>query len=151
MIISNETYAADFAKLKIDRNELHRRLAKRWSILAALNATASRDVSEALRANPRLGAVEDLRFLETISQVDRVLMDALVDFHHGMQRYFASPQDTKEARTYFQKALGKAQQAQDQAAEAFPHPIDPSGGEVGILRTHTARLVEAIKVMLGQA
>ena len=146
--ISNPTYVTHFARLGIDRKELHRRMARRWSILAELNARGARDVDEALRANPRPSAVEDLQFLATIFQVDHALMDALVDFHHGMQSYFASPQDATEARTYFQKALGEAQEARDRAAGAFPHPIDPSGGEVGILRTDTARLVEAIKEML---
>ncbi len=36
--IDNERYLAAFRPLKIDRQELHRRLARRWSIVAELNA-----------------------------------------------------------------------------------------------------------------
>jgi hypothetical protein len=147
--ISNATYAADFTSLNIDRQELHRRLARRWTILANLNARGAQDVEEALRSAPRPDSVEDLQFLATILQVDQTLMGALVDFHHGMQKYFASPQDARQAREDFQKALAEATQARDQAEKAFPHPIDPSGGEVGIVRTHSTRLVEAIQSMLG--
>ncbi len=150
LTISNETYAAEFASLKIERKELHRRLARRWSILADLNARGAKDVDKALRADPRPSCVEDLQFLATVFQVDQRLMEALVDFHRGMERHFASPQDAKEARGHFQKALTEAKQAQEQAENAFPHPIDPAGGEVGIVRTHSARLVRAIEVMLGK-
>jgi hypothetical protein len=66
-----------------------------------------------------------------------------------MERHFASPPEPNEAREHFQKALSEARQAREQAEKAFPHPIDPAGGEVGIVRTHSARLVQAIGVMLG--
>lgn len=146
--LRNATYAAEFARLRIDRRELHRRLAHRWSVMASLNAQGARDVEEALRSNPRPGSVQDLQFLATILQVDRVLIDALVDFHNGMERYFASPQDANEARARFRRALSEAKQAQTRAAEAFPEPIDPTGGEVGTIRTDTVGLVDAITAMI---
>jgi len=148
--ISNETYAEELAGLKIDRKELHRRLARRWSVLSDLNVRGARYVEEALRANPRPSSVEDLQFLVTMHQVHRPQMNALVDFHKGMEKFFSSPPDAKEARGHFQKALAEAQRAQEVAERAFPSPIDPTGGEVGLVRAYTTRLVEAIKVMLGR-
>jgi hypothetical protein len=150
LTISNETYARDVASLQIDLKELHRRLAHRWSVLAELNARGARDVGEALRSHPRPGCVKDLEFLMTIFQVDQPLMDALVDFHKGMEQYFVSPPGVKEAGGYFHQALAAAKQAQERAERAFPQPIDPTGGEVGIIRTDSARLVQAIEAMLGR-
>jgi hypothetical protein len=146
--ITDITYATEFANLKVDRQELHRRLARRWSILAELNARAAKDVQDALNAGPRTTSIEDLQFLTMILQVDQTLMGALIDFHQGLRDYFASPQNAAQARSDFGKALVEATQARDMAEATFPQPIDPSGGEVGILRTHSARLVEAIRVML---
>ncbi len=148
--ISNETYAEKFAGLKIDRKELHRRLARRWSVLSALNVRGASYVGEALRSNPRPGSVEDLRFLMTMFQVHQPLMNALVNFHKGMAEYFATPPNAKEARGYFEKALAEAELAKESAEKALPRPIDPTGGEAGIVRTHTTRLVEAIKALLGR-
>ena len=147
--ISNETYAAEFAGLQIDRKELHRRLARRWSVLADLNARGTKYVNQALGEDPRPSCVEDLRFVMTMFQVHQPLMDALVDFHKGMEKYFTSPSDAKEARGIFQRALAEAEHAKEVAEKALPHPIDPTGGEVGIVRTHSTRLVEAIRVILG--
>ena len=147
--ISNETYAEEVKSLQISPKELHRRLARRWNTLAELNAKGMRYVDEALRSDARPGSIEDLRFLMTMFQVHQPLIESLVDFHTGMEKYLSSPADTAKARESFRRALVQATRAQEAAEKAFPNPIDPSGGEVGIIRTHSPRLVEAIKVMLG--
>src|SRR5262249_39839497 len=118
--------------------------------LAELNAKGMRYVDEALRSDPRPGSIEDPRFLMTMFQVHQPLIEALADFHAGMEKYLSSPPDTARVRESFRRALVQAARAQEAAEKAFPNPIDPSGGEVGIIRTHSLLLVEAIKVMLGR-
>ena len=59
--IANEAYAAAVARLKLDRGELHRRLARRWHIGAELNRKGAARIREALAANPLAESVEDLR------------------------------------------------------------------------------------------
>jgi len=44
-------------------------------------------------------------------------------------------------------ASEKAKEAQKMAAQAFPHPTDPIGGDVGAVRRYVDLLVQAIEVM----
>ena len=74
--LKNEAYNRAFSRLKIDRTELHRRLARRWQMAAQLNAkgAALSIVRSPLVRNP--DSVEDLEFLRSpirgLSAADRV-------------------------------------------------------------------------------
>src|SRR6185436_13370029 len=67
--ITNEAYLREMTRLKIGRKELHRRLARRWLVVAQLNAKGAEGIAKALAAGPLPGAVDDLRFLQTCFQV----------------------------------------------------------------------------------
>jgi hypothetical protein len=146
--ISNDAYAAAVTALKIDRSELHRRLARRWQIVSELNTKGARYIEQALGSKPLPRSVEDLRFLQTSFRVYQPLTEALAQFHKGLEIYFSPRKDTAAMRRDFQAALGKAKQATQLAAEAFPQPVDPVGGEVGAIRIYSGRLVDSIEKML---
>jgi hypothetical protein len=152
--IDDATYAEHLTRLHIDSQELHRRLARRWTILAQLNAKGESYIDQALNAGSRPRSTEGLEFLKLSFQVDQPLLEALADFHRGMQQYYAAPAD-KTFRQNFQKALGEAMHAEELAAKAFPHPIDPVGGsqpygpsEVEGIQTFSKLLVQAIEQRL---
>jgi hypothetical protein len=91
-----------------------------------------------------------LQFLKVKFQVDHPVLEALADFHRGMQLYYAAPAD-KAFRQPLQRALNEAREAQELAAKAFPHPIDPIGGiqpygpgEIAAIQTFSRLLVETI-------
>ncbi|GEM_PF-1320519 len=146
--ISNEAYGAAVAALKIDRRELHRRLARRWRMVSELNAKGAQYIGQALGANPLPRSVEDLRFLQTSFRVYQPFTEALAQFHMGMEIYFSPQKDVAAMKQNFEEALGEAKQARQLAGAAFPHPIDPVGGEAGAIRTYSGRLTEAIEKML---
>jgi hypothetical protein len=75
-------------------------------------------------------------------------LEALADFHRGMEAYFTSSPENEEAKADFQKALRGAKKSHELALQAFPHPIDPVGGEVGAIRDYSARLAEAVERMV---
>ena len=60
-------------------------------------------------------------------------------------RSFDDTQGRAKAR--FSVASEKAKEAQKMAAQAFPHPTDPIGGDVGAVRRYVDLLVQAIEVM----
>jgi hypothetical protein len=144
--ITNEAYLREMARLKIGRKEL-RRLARRWVVVAQLNAKGAADIAKALAAGPLPEAVEDLRFLQTCFQVYQPFTQALADYHHGLEEYFSEPTNTASAEHWLEAALPKADRAQRLAADAFPSPLDPVGGEVGSARRYSAELVKAISAM----
>ena len=147
--ISAGYYAKEVARLGLSPRELQHRLARHWTALAGLNAKGAQDVDEALRSDPRPESVEGLKFLSTSFQVDQPLLEALADFHRGMEASFTSSQeDNGQAKAAFQQALAAAKKSHELALQAFPHPIDPVGGEVGAIRNYSARLIEAIGRML---
>jgi hypothetical protein len=143
--IGDREYGAQVARLHITIQELHRRLARHWSILAALNTQGAREVELALDSDPRQGSVTGFRFLETSFRVDQPLLEALADFHRGMVLYVSLPSDKDLATGYFQKALAEAQKSHDLALQAFPNPVDPVGGEVGAIRNYSEGLIQSIK------
>jgi hypothetical protein len=145
--ISNERYAERFARMGIDRKELHRRLARRWRIGADLNQKAAAYVKDALAANPLPESIDDLRFLETSLRVWQPMIDSLEKYHTGLEGYFSSPKDVARAQAWFRTASAKAKEAQEAAAQAFPHPVDPLGGDVGAVRHYIDLLVRAIEGM----
>ncbi|HEY1241421.1 MAG TPA: glycoside hydrolase family 20 zincin-like fold domain-containing protein [Bryobacteraceae bacterium] len=147
--ISNEAYAAGVQNLKISREELHRRLAHRWSVVAEMNRKGAVLVDRALAAGPLPESVEDLRFLQTSFRVDQPLIASLAEFHSALRQHFAG-QDGAQERAALESALARAKQARQLAAQAFPQPIDPIGAEVGSLRKSAQRLVQAIELWLGQ-
>ncbi len=145
--IGNPRYAAVLARMKLDRKELHRRLARRWSMGAALNRKGAGYIVKALVANPLPESVEDLRFLETSFRVCQPLLEALANYHAGLEAYFSSPRDAVRAKGVFTGALARAKEAQKAAAQAFPQPVDPLGGDVGAVRRYTDLLVRSIESM----
>jgi hypothetical protein len=145
--ISNERYASVMLRMNINRKELHRRLARRWSIGADLNRKGAAYVRKALAANPLPESIEDLRFLEICFRVSQPLMESLVDYHTGPEAYFSDQRDTEQARARFNGAYAKAKDAQKAAADAFPHAVDPIGGDVGAIRRYTDILVGSIERM----
>jgi len=148
--ITNERYAEVLANMKIDRKELHRRLARRWRIGSDLNQKGTAYVRAALAANPLPESIEDLRFLETSFRVCQPLIESLVEYHTGLEDYFSIPPRAASAKGRFSVASEKAKEAQGAAAQAFPHPIDPIGGDVGAIRRYTDLLAQAIEAMQTQ-
>src|SRR5262249_55593072 len=126
----------------------HRRLSRRWRIVADLNAKGAQFIERALRSNPLPGAQDDLRFLETIFRVYQPFSEALAEYHAGLEQYFSAVKDKARIKQDFEHALAKARPAHELATRAFPSPIDPVGGEVGLIRIYSTRLVEAIEDML---
>jgi hypothetical protein len=148
--ISNEAYARGMETLKIDRQELHRRLAHRWGLVAGMNRKGAKLIDQALASDPLLAAVEDLRFLQTSFQVYQPMLEALEQFHGALRLHFAG-----KAGAQWQSGLGaalaKAKQAQQLSDQSFPQPIDPIGAEVGSLRKHARRLVESIEMWMAKS
>lgn len=145
--ISNERYAEALARMKIERKELHRRLARRWRMGSELNRKGAEDIARALAAHPAPGAVEDLRFFETCLRVYQPVVDALADYHTGLEAYLSTPRDDAAVNVRFSHALAEAREGQARATEAFPQPVDPIGGDVGAIRRYTGMLVKAIEAM----
>lgn len=152
--IDDTVYAPRLARLHIDKQELHRRLARRWTMLAELNARGARYIDDALHADPRPSSTQGLEFLKLSFAVDQPLLDALADFHRGLQQYYAAPTD-KIFRQKLEKALSEAKQAEQLAAKAFPHPVDPVGGnqpygpgEVEGIQSFSRLLVQSIEQRL---
>jgi hypothetical protein len=143
--VTNEAYVRGMKALGIDRQELHRRLERRWGILAGLNRKGAGFLDRALASDPKQEAIEDLRFLETSFRVYQPLIDALEQFHGALRLRFAG-QDPGKRQSALKTALASARQAQKMADESFPQPIDPIGAEVGSLRRHARRLVESIEM-----
>jgi len=147
--IRDEAYAADMARLHIDIRELHRRLAHQWEVLSGLNLKGASEVAAALEATPLADSVPGLQFLMTNFKVDQPLLEALASYHRAMAALLASPSDKGIAEKNLRMALSDARRARDLAAHEYPHPIDPSHGEVGTIRDYSARLVQSIERELG--
>ena len=152
--IDDRIYAAYLAPLHIDAQELHRRLARRWVIMAQLNDKGQQYVDQALKEDPRPSSRPGLEFLKLKMEVDQPLLEALANFHHGMRRYYSAPTDNA-FREDLRKALSDAKQAEQLSAKAFPHPIDPVGGsqpygpsEVEGIQTFSKLLVQSIEKWL---
>jgi hypothetical protein len=145
--ISNEAYTQGIERLKITREELHRRLARRWGIAAEMNRKGAGFVERALAAEPRSESIQDLRFLQTSFKVYQPMMESLAQYHLALHQQFAGKADA-QSRAALETALVKAKEAQRLADEAFPKPVDALGGEVGALRTSAGRLVEAVQMWM---
>ncbi len=152
--IDDRIYATRLAPIHIDAQELHRRLARRWAMMAELNSKGQNYIDQALKADPLPGSKPGLEFLKLKMQVDQPLLEALADFHQGMRRHYAAPKDGA-FREDLRKALSEAKQADESAARAFPHPIDPVGGsqpygpsEVEGIQTFSKLLVQSIERQL---
>jgi hypothetical protein len=146
--IKDRTYLGEVARLKIDSTELHRRLARRWRIVAGLNSKGAEYITKALAADPLAGSAEDLHFLQTSFRGYQPLTQALAELHEALQEYSSGQKDSPRTREKFGTALRKAEEAQQLAGEAFPHPIDPVGGEVGAIRRYSAQLVQSIQSVM---
>jgi hypothetical protein len=142
--IDSREYAAQVARLHITTRELHRRLARHWAILAELNAEGAREIEQALRADPRQGSVQGLRFLQASFRVDQPLLQAIADFHRGMGASLSSTPNKDLEMRDFRKALAEAKKSHEMAMRAFPTPIDPVGAEVGAIRSYSERLIRSI-------
>jgi hypothetical protein len=145
--INNEAYARSMQQLKIDRKELHRRLAHRWGVVGKLSRSGAALITEALAAGPPPGAVEDLQFLQTSFRVYQPLIEGLEHFHTALRLRF-SESDAAQWQGRLRTALSQAKEAQQLADRSFPQPIDPIGAEVGSLRKHARRLVETIEMWM---
>jgi hypothetical protein len=138
--ITDETFGAAVKRMHLDTAELHRRLARRWRICAELNRRGGAKVEEALAAGPIPEAREDLQFLKRLLAAYQPLMAALTEYHAGVYaRLTAGPSPAN-----FERAARLAAESERIARRSFPQPIDPVGGEIGTLRTLTARLVQTI-------
>ncbi len=145
--IDNEKYLAAFRALKIDRQELHRRLARRWSVVAELNQKGARYIDRALAFGPPPAPEEDLKFLRELFRVYQPFAEGLADFHSAFHLFLTQSSDSQSIAFRFERACIKGRQARDLAAEAFPCPLDPSGGEVGTLRRLLDQFVESAAAM----
>ncbi len=149
--IDNWRYLAAFRPLKIDRRELHRRLARRWSIVAALNTKGARYIDQALAAGPSIESQEDLKFLKELFRVYQPFSEALADFHSAWNLYLTQPGEPQKTAALFTSAGAKGRQARELASQAFPRPLDPSGGELGTLRRLLDQFVESAAAMQKRA
>jgi len=131
-------------RMGFDRRELHRRLARRWGIVSSLTTKGSEYVARAIEAQPSSATLAELRFLQTLLRVYKPTSEALAQFHGAVHHRLAGTAEPTNVSEQLRKARRNAEQAQRMAAEAFPNPIDPSGGEIGSLRRYLDRLVSAI-------
>jgi hypothetical protein len=145
--ITNERYSEVFRGLHMDRAELHRRLARRWEVGAELNRKAASDLADALAAHPSDTSVDDLQFLASSVRVYQPLMEALQSYHEGLRAWFSNPRNGALASKGFSAALGRATEANQAAAQAFPNVVDPIGGDVGAIRRYTGILCQSIREM----
>jgi hypothetical protein len=145
--IVNEAYSRSIKNLNIGRGELHRRLARRWGIVAALNLEGAALIDRALAAEPLPDAVDDLRFLQTSFRVYQPLTESLARFHAALERHFDA--GDPQWKSGLAPALAKAKEARALADRSFPQPIDPVGAEVGALRKHARNLVQALEMWMG--
>ena len=129
--------------MQLSRGELHRRLARRWSLLSSLNGKASASAASALAADPLPASRDDLKFLSTLLGAYQPLIDALAEYHRALHAKFTPGKSALR----FDRAAKLAREASRAAAVHFPQPIDPVGGEIGDLRAFSARLVQAIDTM----
>jgi hypothetical protein len=141
--ITNERYLQVMERMHLERSELHRRLMRRWRIGSELNRKATEQLTKALAANPRPESVDDLKFFASILRVYQPLMDALSEYHAGLELHFGQ-QDRRRATDLIKSALAKAEEARTSAAKAFPDVTDPVGGDVGAVRRYSDELVKAI-------
>jgi hypothetical protein len=148
--ITDPTYRKALSRLKISVQELHRRLARHWTILAELNTVGAKYVDEALEADPRPESIDGLRFLKTSFRVDQPLLNALSMFHRGIEQYHSTSRDKGLPAQNFGSALDEGRKAAELARLAFPDPIDPNGCEVGTLRHSSQLLVQSIGSWLSE-
>ncbi len=141
--IVDEAFGAAIVRMQLSRGELHHRLARRWRLAADLNRKGSALVKNALAANPRAEAREDLEFLSRLLDTYQPLIEALAEYHQALYAKFTSGQPAPR----FDRVAQLAQEAARKAKARFPEPIDPVGGEIGGLRSFSARLVQAIAEM----
>ncbi|MCZ2080262.1 MAG: glycoside hydrolase family 20 zincin-like fold domain-containing protein [Bryobacterales bacterium] len=137
--VDDESFAAAVERAKLTQAELHRRLARRWRIASELNRKGLTHLQQALKSAPLQESVDDLVFLRTLRDVYQPLMDSLALYHRALHNRASG-----KLAGLQNEALALAVRAKEMAAEAFPEPIDPVGGEVGTLRKLSAGLVDAI-------
>ncbi len=124
---------------KLAPEEIHRRLARRWTLGAELNEQGAGLVEAALRQNPRPDALEDLRFLRSLFRVYEPMLAAMRDYH--AVRAHPSAAGNPELLA---SALRNARAADELAAQLFPAPVDTTDDEVRSLRKYPAELASAI-------
>ncbi|MCW5977904.1 MAG: hypothetical protein KIT09_07490 [Bryobacteraceae bacterium] len=140
--------SASVAGATIAPQELHRRLSRRWSLAAELNAKGAALVREAIAAGPRADAVEDLHFLAAALDAYGPWIGALADFHAGIEAHVG--ENKERARERFTSARYKLQQGQQWMSRDFVEPVDVVGGELGAVRFYLEKLNRIIEQALGQ-
>ncbi len=134
-----ERYRGWAKRFEISESELHRRLARRWSLAAELNQRGGARVKAAVAAGPDPLAAADLEYLLTLFRVDRPLLEAMRDYHAAR----ANPRAADTPRL-LDSARDRALEAERLAGGFFPNPVDAAATEVRALRTYPRKLVEAI-------
>ena len=148
--IQDGRYKTTAQRMDLSREELHRRLARRWSIVAELNRKGCALIEHALNASPLEESIEDVRFLRTLLTAYQPLTDALEQFHRVLQLRFSKSGSNGSLSGQLQSALRLAEQAHALAKESFPHPIVPVAAQVDTVRNYSDALVQAIQGMLGE-
>jgi hypothetical protein len=136
----DENYQKWLSGFALSSQEVHRRLSRRWSLAAELNASGAKEVQAAQRAQPRQDTLEDLQFLEKLFTTNQPLLEALRDYHAARAR-----PDASETSDLVRSALQNARRAGDLAEKNFRDPVDPLMGEIRSLRVYPARLADAIE------
>ena len=139
--IDDEVYAAALRRMGIDRVELHRRMARRWSVMSGLNRDALALLDNAIQAGPRPESLEDLRFLKTLLGVYQRMFDSLAAFHDAWHTRLSGRVPDRQR---VEAALRLASRTRQLAERAFPRPIDPVGGEIGTLLRLSKQLETSI-------
>jgi hypothetical protein len=137
-------------QMKIDRAEVHRRQARRWSIVSNLNTKGADLVGRALLADPLPEARDDLEFLRTSLNTYQPLLESLAEFHQALSVYFSKDPTASTWKNRMDTALILAQQARRAATTAFPAPVDPKWSEVGVLRSSIDELIISIRRFKGE-
>ncbi len=117
--IDNWRYLAAFRPLKIERRELHRRLARRWGMVAELNRKGAGYVERAQAAGPSEESGEDLKYLEELFGVYQPFTEGLRDFHSGFELYLAQGGEKGKAAALFGSAGRKGRTARELAGRRF--------------------------------
>lgn len=148
--IQDPRYQSLIARMNLSREELHRRLSRRWRIVAELNRRGRAHVDRALNASPLAESVEDLHFLLALLTAYQPLTEALDQFHHVQYLRFSESGSTALMGAGLRTALDAAERARDLARQSFPEPVDPVAGEVGAVRDYSALLAQAIRELLAK-
>jgi hypothetical protein len=142
--IDNERLVTEMAKLKIDRPELHRRLARRWALTGEMLESGEGLLRKAMAAAESRAIREELQFLLDATRIKIPLARGLTGLHEAILEMMRTDGDQEEARALLKDSLPHVKKAAELAERHYPAIVDPVG-EAGAVKTYIGRLEAAIR------